>query len=93
MEMAEAKGSAHLVGMFESPTVDTVVGRIQGTLGKPDNITCCKVARSDSLERCVPMQRFAGGLLVTDERPLLEVSTSTCLSPPLGRAGTKRPCM
>jgi hypothetical protein len=67
MEMAEAKRGADLVGMFESPTVDTVVGSIQGTLRKPDNVTFYKATRSDSLERRVPMQRFAGGLLVTDE--------------------------
>ena len=66
-EMAEGKRSANLVRMFESPTVDTVVGSIQGTLGKPGDVTFYKATRSDSVERGVPMQGFTGSLLGAGE--------------------------
>lgn len=44
-----------LVGVFVSPTVDAVVRRVQGSFGKPDNITVFKATRPDSRERPVPV--------------------------------------
>ena len=52
-----------LVGMFESPTIDAVVRRIQSSFGEPDDITLFKATRPDSLERSVPVQRLASDLL------------------------------
>ena len=44
-----------LVGVFESPTINAVVRRVQSPFGKPDNIALFKATRPDSLERSVPV--------------------------------------
>jgi len=51
-----------LVRMFESPTINTIVRYIQGTLWKPGDVTLFKATRADSLEGSVPVQRLAGDL-------------------------------
>jgi hypothetical protein len=48
--------------MFECPAIDTVVRRIQGTLGKPGDIAILKATRPDMLEGPIPVERLAGNL-------------------------------
>lgn len=60
-----------LVGMFESPTIDAVVRRVQRSFGKPDDIALFKATRPNGLEGSVPVKRLASDLLryeVTVER-------------------------
>jgi hypothetical protein len=45
----------NLVGVFESPTVDTVVRRIQGPFREPGNITLFEATSPDSREGPVPV--------------------------------------
>ena len=44
-----------LVWVFERPTVDAVVASIQTTFGEPGNIAILESARTNSLERPVPI--------------------------------------
>ena len=47
---------ANLVGMFEGPTINAVVGGVQGSLREPYDITSLKSTRSDCFEWAVPVQ-------------------------------------
>lgn len=58
--MAETR----LVGVFERPTVDTVVRCVEGTLGEPSDITGGEATRPDRFEGPVPVKRLAGDLQV-----------------------------
>lgn len=42
--------------MPERPAVDTVVGSIQPAFWEPHDVTSLETARSDSLERAIPME-------------------------------------
>ncbi len=45
----------NLVGIFEGPTVDAIVGRVQGPFGKPGNITLFGATSPDSREGPIPV--------------------------------------
>jgi len=57
-----ASKKTNLGGVLKCPTVNTVVSRIETALGEPDDVACRKRARSDCLERAVPVKRLAGNL-------------------------------
>jgi hypothetical protein len=54
MKLIDVTGT-NLVGIFESPTVDAVVRRIQGPFGEPGNITLIEATSPDSREGPVPV--------------------------------------
>ena len=47
---------ANLVGMFEGPTINAVVGGIQSSFREPYDITSFKATRSNCFEGAIPVQ-------------------------------------
>ena len=70
----------NLVGIFEGPTVDAIVGRVQGPFGKPGSITLLKATSRESREGPVPVQHLASDLLDTRSRVVISGNgVTTCL--------------
>lgn len=55
-------GNTDLIGMLESPSIDTVVGSIEASLWEPDDVTGREASRSNGLEWAVPMKGLPGHL-------------------------------
>lgn len=50
------------VGVLVCPSIDTIVGGIQGPLREPNDVSCFKSANSDTVEGTIPVQGFSCNL-------------------------------
>lgn len=59
---AELNAVAYPVGVLVCPSIDTVVGGIQGPLREPDDVPCFEPSGSDGAKGAMPVQGFSGDL-------------------------------
>ena len=60
--LAELTSMTYPVGVLVCPSIDAVIGSIQGTLREPDDVSCFKSSSPDTVEGAVPVQGFSRNL-------------------------------